>query len=312
MNKWFFVAFICVALVSAYALVSRGQQQPPNDSVDFSSEFSWTGAPPSRVVSLAPSITEVLFALGQGERVVGVTQYCRFPAEAKAKAKIGGFHDINYELIVRLKPDLVTLIPSHREAKTHFAELGVATLTVDQTSLDSILTSIHTLGKMCGASSMAKDLVDRLQAEITEVEEKTANRRRPNVLICIDRDRSTGKVDAIHIAGNSGFYHEILRAAGGENVYNDTVVKYPLLSTEAILRLNPEVIIEMVPELDDKGWNTTELAAHWDQLPGLSAVRSRRVYVFGGDYVSIPGPRITRLLHEVTAALHPQLELSGQ
>jgi len=255
---------------------------------------------PQRIVSLAPSVTEVLFALGLGKHVVGVTNYCRYPPEATRVAKIGGYITPNYEAIAGLRPDLVILLTEHEEVRPRLAALGVNVLQVDHSSLAGVLDSILTIGKYGGADTEAKALNAELQSELKEVARIVATRPRPRVTICLGRSgESTFR--SMHAAGPGGIYHDLIVYAGGTNVIPAGPVLHPSLSAEGLLHLNPDVIVEFAPYARD----TEALRAGWRSLSSLEAVRAGRVYEFTDDFLPVPGPRLVRFVADLARAFHP-------
>lgn len=270
-----------------------------------------TGSPPRRIVSMAPSVTETLFALGLGDRVVGVTRYCDYPPEAASKAKIGGFLDPNYEAIVKLDPDLVVLLVIHSEARERLAQLAISTLSVDHRTVEGIFDSFHQIGDRCGAAPAAGRLVAKCQRRMTAVRDKTAGLDRPRVLISSARALGTGRVETVYAAGHGQWYDELIDLAGGENAYPDDGIAFPEIGPEGLVRLDPDVIVEMAPELDDRQYTVQDLVDEWKTIPGLRAVEDGRVYVLHGDYVAIPGPRFVRVLEDLAHVLHPNVDWSA-
>ncbi len=132
-------------------------------------------APPRRIVSLAPSITEVLFKLGLGDRVAGVTRYCDYPPEATEKPVVGGYFDVNYEMLLSLEPDLVVLLVEHQDALVRFEELGIRTLAVNHSRVDEILESITTIAERTGVAEKGKDLRLNLENRIRQVQENVTS-----------------------------------------------------------------------------------------------------------------------------------------
>ncbi len=259
-----------------------------------------------RIISLAPSITEVLFALGLGDRVVGVTRYCKFPPEAVAKAKIGGYSDPNYEAIITLDPDLVIMLPEHRMAKQYLARFGLTVLVVNHDSISGILNSIITIGKTCGVEQNARSLVHNLQTKMESIRRKTKGLYHPRVMISVGRGMGSGSLNDVYISGRDSFYNEMINLAGGTNAYTGKV-PIPVVTKESIIRMNPEVIIDMVPDLNKKGWSKAMILKKWKSLSQVDAVKNNRVFVFGQDYVVIPGPRFILVLEEMAKAIHPEL-----
>lgn len=259
-----------------------------------------------RIVSMAPSITETLFALGLGRRVVGVTRYCDYPPEAKTRTKVGGYHNPNFEAIVALRPDLVVILEGHRQSQPAFDRLGLQTLVVCHKNIAGILDSITEIGRACGAEAKAQQIVADIQARIARIRQKTGDLPRPRVMFAIERTVGSGKLADVYVAGTGGFFDEILALAGGENACPESLVRFPVVSAEGILSIDPEVIIDMTSGLAAGQVDKQAMLADWQQVADVEAVRHGRVYAFDQDYAFVPGPRFILLVEELARLLHPQ------
>lgn len=262
----------------------------------------------SRIVSMAPSITEDLFALGLGDRVVGVTRYCIYPEEAQKKTQVGGFMDANFEAIVATRPDLVVILTAHEEVRTTLATLNIRTLTVDHRTVDGILDALTTIGIVCGVPDTAEQLTRSLRDRVEQIRQKTEGLPRPTVLISAGRDLSLGRIQEVYAAGQGEWYHEIIVSAGGENAYPDDGNRFPVLTGEGLLRLQPEVIIEMVSHLDERSYTREDIVAQWDRFDEIPAVRNKRIHILDGNHVTIPGPRFVQVLEDLARVLHPEID----
>ncbi len=263
-----------------------------------------TSAPPRgavRIVSLAPSITETLFELGLGDRVVGVTRYCSFPPEAKQKAQVGGYYDPNFEAVSATRPDLVITLTEHEGIRKDLVKLGLATITVDQTTVPGILASILQIGRACGCPEKAAELHRRLLARLQEIAKRTSGRERPRVLVSIGRMAGDASMNRITVCGRKGFFEELIGLAGGRNAF-EREIPFPNLSAEGVLETHPDVIIDLWPDLKEKGLDPETVRNQWKGIPGLQA----RVSVIGETYAMIPGPRIVLLLEDLLRAIHPE------
>ncbi|NQV33213.1 MAG: ABC transporter substrate-binding protein [Phycisphaeraceae bacterium] len=258
-----------------------------------------------RIVSLSPSITECLFALGLGHRVVGVTNYCDYPAEALTKAKVGGYYDLSYEAVVALDPDLVIGLPSHEDKLADLEALGLSLLILDLQRVDTILASIETLGRVSGVPEPADRLVVGIRQRMAAVKARAINAQRPRVMITASRQLDSDRIDEIYIAGKGGFYDEMIVLAGGINAYQGDL-PYPKLSGEGILRLRPDMVLDMVPDLAIKGISEASVLQQWASVPGLAAHEQGRVKLFTEDFVVIPGPRFIDTLEKMAEAIHPE------
>lgn len=268
------------------------------------------GGEPVRIVSMVPSLTEVLFALGLGDRVVGVTSFCNWPPEAASKPRLGGYLDPNCEALVALRPDLVIAMPEQAELRTRLEALGVRTLEVGQQGLAGILDSIRAIGQVCGAGTRAEDLVRELEGRMRAVSAKTQGLARPFVLVCVDRLAGSGRLEEICVAGRGGFHDELIACAGGVNAAAGAAGgPYPVFSKEGVIALDPEVIIDMLPDLARRGVSAQEATREWDELSVVKAVRRGRVHAFTEGYGVIPGPRFILALERMARLIHPEVEL---
>ncbi len=268
------------------------------------------GAAPERIVSLAPSITEILHFLGVFDRVVGVTRYCYFPPEARAVAEVGGYYDPNYEAIVALRPDLVVMLKEHLVAQETLSRFGIDVAVVDNQTIDGILAAIETVGETCGVPPAAEAIVGDIRARIRRIRQRTGGLTPPRVLVSIGRIMGSGALEDVYIAGKDGFYNEMIGMAGGVNAYGGSVA-FPLVSGEGIIGMNPEVIIDMVPDLEAQGLDRERIQAEWSAVGQVDAVRSGRVHLFEEGYAVVPGPRFISILEKMARVLHPGLDWDG-
>ncbi|MEN7973172.1 MAG: helical backbone metal receptor [Verrucomicrobiota bacterium] len=258
-----------------------------------------------RVVSLAPSITECIFAAGGGDRLVGVTSYCNYPAEANALPKIGGYADANYEAIYTLKPDLVIILDEHFAAAERLAALGIPHLRVDTTAIPGILQTLETLGEVFQTRETAEETIARLKEHIAAIKEHTAGEPPRRVLVSIGRNMGTGGLSDVYVAGSQTLYNEILDQLGAQNVYTGNM-EYARISFEGIMRLDPDVIIDLIPDLETaQNLNIEKVRNEWNSLANVAAVKNREVHVFGGDYVCVPGPRFALIFEDIARAVYP-------
>lgn len=250
---------------------------------------------PQRIVSLAPSVTEVLFEAGLGSRVVGVTSYCRFPQDVLTLPKVGGYLTPSYEALLTLHPDLIVTLPEQADLEPKLRALGLPILRVDHRSLDAIVRSIEQVGERCGAAADAHRAADALRQRLGALRGLTTGQP-PRVLICFGRAEDFRRL----IAAAPGTIHDDLIAhAGGANVLTSRAVAYPTLSAEGVIRLDPDVIVEFSPG----GTDPLFLRRQWSRLDSVTAVKTGRVYVFTGEFLSVPGPRFVRFAEIVARAI---------
>ena len=258
---------------------------------------------PQRIVSLAPSNTEILFALGLGDRVVAVTDFCDYPPEAKEKSSIGGFSSPNIEEVVALSPDLIFATNIHQDEVTPALErLGLSVFTLDANTLDAVLEAISLVGEVAGNKKPASQLVANLLNRIKTVTDKTdrlSPSDRPRVLYVLWHD-------PLMTVSSSTRIHELIVKAGGINIARDLIGQYPKISLEAVLERNPQVIIA------GSGHGTShdlpfQFATTEPRLKDITARLNNRIYEVDGDLTSRPGPRIVAGLEKLAEFMHPEL-----
>lgn len=261
---------------------------------------------PHRIISLAPSVTELLFALGLGDRVVGVTNHCRYPSAVLSKEKVGDYYHPDYEAILSLRPDLVVLLPEHEEAERYLSSLGVKTLRVNHFTIPGVLDSMLLIGKICGTET-GEQMVEDIRGRMETIRSKTDGLEPSRVLVSLGRNMGPGIIRDVYICGEDGFYSEMIELAGGKNAYRGGELKFPTLSAEGIVRLNPQVILEIVPDLAESGWKEEDILRQWGQLRGVDAVIHHRVHVLSHDYAVVPGPRFILILDDMAKLIHPEV-----
>lgn len=261
---------------------------------------------PRRIISLAPSITEMVFALELGDRLVGVTRYCDYPPAAASIAKVGGYIDPSYEAIVALAPDLVILIASHRDAREQLEKLRLPTLSTPHQTIQDIHEAIRQIGKACGSAPAAEGLLSQFDRRTRAVRDAVRNQPRRRVLVCMGRDVGSGQLTGIYIAGRNGFYDQIIELAGGINAYTNTAIAIPQISAEGVIRLDPEVIVDLQSDMVSRKGKPGEAERQWSQLSMVAAVRDSRVHVLVGNQTLRPGPRYIDFLEQLARLLHPE------
>jgi iron complex transport system substrate-binding protein len=297
------VVVLVAAIVAIFACSAWLQTRVAPPSVEQA-----TG-PCRRIISLAPSVTEVLFELGLDDRVVGVSRFCKYPPKVERLPRVGGLFDPNMEAIYALRPDLVIVVGSTDEPPAEFVKLGLPTLTVDHRDPERILTSITTIGRACGAERAADELVGQLRRRLERLRQKTANLPPVRVMLAVDHGVEAGRIEDVYVAGNSPYFTPVLRWAGGRNVF-ETVTDFPVVSREAILQADPEVIVDLVRVEQSSPREIDECLAKWRELEHVRAAATGRVYALPNEY-GVPGPRFILLVEELARLLHPEVAWDG-
>ncbi len=253
---------------------------------------------PEKIISLAPSNTEILFALGVGDKVVGVTDFCDYPEEAKSKDKVGGFSDPNIEKIIELKPDLVLATGMHGEVLKQLEDVNIVVFVIDSKNIKDVIESIETVGKLTGQIDVSKNLIADMNEKIDGVKAKVANLsdgQRPLVYYEVWND-------PIMTVGPGTLIYEIIEMAGGKNIAADSKEEYPQLSVEVLIEKDPQIIIASKGSMGEPG--AVKERKGWENI---SAVQDEKVYVVDENLLVRAGPRIIDGLMEVAKILHPEL-----
>ncbi|HBX61372.1 MAG TPA: ABC transporter substrate-binding protein [Methylophaga sp.] len=263
---------------------------------------------PQRVISLAPSITETLFALDAGDKVVAVTDYCQYPNQVKKLPKVGGYLDPNLEQIVRLKADIVILLERQQSLNRQLQQLGIQTLSIDNSSLNGIRNSIIDKSSAVNKVSSARHLVSEFDNRLEAIKQKVRDQPEPTVLLAIAHSSHTDFLDKVYIAGQQDFYNDLLSFVGAKNVFHGPNIKVPAVSTEGLLRLNPQIIVDIFPGEEVYSPDLTKLRQQWQRLDKMDAISNKQLHIIQADYAVIPGPRIIQLAEDLARIFHPQLD----
>ncbi|MDO4584546.1 MAG: helical backbone metal receptor [Planctomycetia bacterium] len=253
---------------------------------------SRSDSPPSRVVTLSPAITEMLYELGCQDRIVGVTRFCRYPTAAREKACVGGFLDPNYEAIFKLRPDSVLIPVGADELRQTLERYDQNVLEIPQRSLEDVYFSLRLLGKTFGVESRAEAKIAEMQRELAEVAEKSRGKKLRRVLMVVGRDYQSERLEEVYIVGKDGLCNPLLEMAGGKNVYNGET-PFPKISEEAILQMNPEVILEIQPCETQQPANEALSRKAWERLSEVEAVQKGRIFLMKGEPPLLPSPILT-------------------
>ncbi|MBW2004008.1 MAG: cobalamin-binding protein [Deltaproteobacteria bacterium] len=255
---------------------------------------------PKRIISLAPSITEMIYFLGLGERVVGVTRFSYFPKEATKKPNIGAYTDINIEKVITLNPDLViaTADGNKREDVEMLEEAGIPVYVVNPRKVHQVLDTIERLGTICGVTDRAKRLVNCLRERVAKVMKAVRNSERPLILLVIN-------MKPLISVNQSTIHHDIIQLAGGRNMTGDQPITYPKLSMEEVIKKGPDAIIISSME---RGGEFERARKEWFRWPTLPAVQRGRVYLIDSDLIDRAAPRIVIGLEEMARLIHPEIE----
>jgi iron complex transport system substrate-binding protein len=252
-------------------------------------------AAPMRIVSLAPSITETLFALGAGPEVVGVSQYCDYPPEVLKLPKVGTFLTPNLEAIIALRPTLIIglgLSSDQRELRA-LRSMGFRIVLAKDQSLDEIRDSIRKLGDATGHGAEAAQLIAKVDSQVGAVREAVADKPPVRVLMLVGHQ-------PLVAVGRGTYLDDLLHLARADNIADVSGEQWPELSFEYIIAMRPEVILD-----GSMGSDPAAPAHFWDRYPSIPAVRDKRVFGYPDDPILHAGPRVGRSLEILAALIHP-------
>lgn len=270
----------------------------------ITASYSFSDNSPKRIVSLSPNLTQVIYALGSLDNVVGVTIYDEFPPEVTELPKVGGWINPNYEAILALKPDLVVLM---KDQDISFGDklrnLGLNTFTAKSNdSISDIIQAIADLGEMLGSNEKAEQLTSYIETNLDQMEQRTKNLNKKTVLIVVGRN--PGTLEDIYVIGTNNYIDELINLAGGKNVVKNerNALK---ITKEAIFTFNPDVIIEINHQKLDRQEEILEI---WNSLNQIDAVKNKQVYILSSKVLLHPSQRIVNGAQILTDILHPELK----
>ncbi len=258
----------------------------------------------TRIVSLAPSITEAVYELGLGDRLVGVTRFCRYPPPAQAVEKVGGLFDLNVERLVTLKPTHVLALQESTDALDPLVRFGITIVQVDHRTLAGIRESFSTIGEACDVQARAAAILQDLEQRERALQKRLVGAPSLKTLVVVGRTHEGSRLSGVYVSGSDGFYSDVLSLIGSTNINQQRTIALPTLSPEGLLSLGAEAIIEIVSE-EDGSVDVNLLQRFWKQYSRMPAVTRERIGILTEDYASIPGPRYILLAERIAKVLHP-------
>ena len=256
---------------------------------------------PERIVSLAPGITEILFALNLDDRIVGVTRFCDWPEKARQKTSVGGFTNPSLEKIVSLRPDLIlaTADGNRPETVRQLEKIGMVVYVTNPGDTAGILQSIIHVGAVTGRQEAAKMLVARLQSRLDAVRVQIQNKKRLRVFFQIG-------MEPVITAGRETLIHDIIQRAGGMNIAGEDAARYPRYSAEGVMAGAPDVLL-FAPMANDSEFK--KVKRYWERYPGIPAVKNKRIYPIKTDLIGRASPRIVDAIEQTAKILHPEITI---
>lgn len=288
--------FCFSAIVSALLLLSNctGSSRQPEPEQNR----------PARIVSISPSVTEILYGIGAWPQVVAVSDYCTYPEDVVNKPRVNGWSTTNFEQITALKPDVVIGVDAQESfLRDKLTAIGVHSVFVKSQTLTDVYAAIEQIGKVVGHGSEAAALAARTRDEVEQVRAAVANRPRPRVLCVVDR--VPGTLRDIYVATRGSFLDEMVSIAGGEPIAPQANSGYGKITKEAVLTLDPEVVIDMVQT--PKGRLAEDPMQVWRELSEVHAVQAGRVFPMGHDTAIHPSQFVARTTRQFAHYIHPEV-----
>ena len=255
-----------------------------------------------RIVSMAPNLTEILFALGLEDKIVGLTLHCDYPPAAAKKPKVGTFWQPNIEAVIAARPTLVITLDfrQQRDFAERLRRIGYNCLTVNIEKVNELFDALEKIGTATGKPSEANQLASGIRKKLNDLSAQVGNKNKVRVLWVVQRE-------PLRVAGRDTFVNEMIELAGGENAIGPTVYKYPPIGAEQVIASGADVIIEPSMTRQDLPMQQEKALQYWNKFENVPAVKDNRIYVIDGDIVSRLGPRLYEGVEIIAGCLQPGL-----
>lgn len=271
-----FIGFIIGSLLSIliYSITPVSKQK--NKSVN-------------RIISLAPNVTEIIFKLGFGEKLIGVSDFCILP-QSIIKTKLGNNFEVNYERLIALKPDIIFTQGANENLKKFCKNKGIKYINLSMDSINTIISGIKLIGKIINAETNADDLLKKINEGLQKIKNKTKNIKPIKTLLIVNRRTDT--LSGVFTIGKDSFLSQLLEISGGINIFTDLKINYSSVSIESIIKRNPEIIIEISISGAFSESVKNIMLKQWDAYPSIHAVKGKKIYFISDDFVLIPSSKI--------------------
>jgi iron complex transport system substrate-binding protein len=302
MKKLLWLIFAIIVGAVGFILVSRYENllnSLDGTNGDFFTSSKTQPNKPQRIVSLAPNLTEILFALGLDDKIVGVTLDSDYPPAAQKKAKVGTFWQPDTEAVIAAKPDLVVTLQIEQQKRVadSLNRLGYRVLALKIENIEEFFTAIQKIGTATGCKQRADKLIENISGQLNYLKSKYSPTSKPKVLWVI-------QTEPLRVAGRNTFINEFIELLGGENAIGPTIQRYPPIGTEELLACNVEVIIQSAMGKTEISRQQQQAEVFWSKWASLPAVKDNRIYVVNSDTVLRLGPRLPQGIEIVGRCLH--------
>ena len=257
---------------------------------------------PERIISMAPNLTEILFAIGLGDKIVGVAAGSDYPPAAVSKPEMGSFWQPSIEAVIAAKPDLIITLgfSQQKNLAQRLERVGYSSLTVNIEKISELSEAIARIGEATGTGPQADELVRTIGEKLENLSALVGARKKVKVLWVVQRE-------PLRVAGRDTFVNEMIELAGGENAIGPTVQKYPPIGSEYVYACGADVIIEPAMTTKDLEVQRAGAVEYWSRFKNVALVKNGRIYVIDGDVVSRLGPRLYEAVETIAICLRPQL-----
>ena len=245
-----------------------------------------------RIITLSPSINEIVFALGSGKNIVANTKFCNFPEESKKIPKVGGYASISLEKMLVSQPTLVLAQDYDKELISNIKKLKLNVKTFKTNNLKSIKNTISSIGILLEKKEKANELNESIDNSLGNIKNITLNKK---ILVVISPREDLNKI--IYVAGNNLYFNDIIEASGNKNAYVSSSLSQPIVNVEKIIKMNPDIVIMLAPYINERGISHDDMKKSWLKLP-IKAAKEKMVYIIDKEYAGIPSNRVINFIND--------------
>ncbi len=245
-----------------------------------------------RIITLSPSINEIVFALGSGKDIVANTKYSDYPLESKSIPKVGGYSNVSLEKILIAKPSIILAQDYDQKLISNIKKLNLNVKTFKTNNLESIKTTITSIGKLLNKEEKANELVKDIDNSLNSIKDIVSNKK---ILVVISPREDLNKI--IYVAGNNLYFNDIIEASGNKNAYVSSSLSQPIVNVEKIIKMNPDIIIMLAPYIKQRNISHNDLKKSWLDLP-INAAVEKKIYIVDKEYAGIPSNRVVYFIKD--------------
>ncbi len=245
-----------------------------------------------RIITLSPSINEIVFALESGNDIVANTEYCNFPEESKQIPKVGGYSNVSLEKLLLAKPSIILAQDYDKELILNIKKLNLNVQTFKTNNLNSIKTTIKSIGQILVKNEKAKELIAGIDNSLKSIKDIVSNKK---ILVVISPREDLNKI--IYVAGNNLYFNDIIEASGNKNAYFSSSLSQPIVNVEKIIKMNPDIVIMLTPYINERKVSKDEIKQPWLELP-INAAKKNKIYFIDKEYAGIPSNRVVNFIND--------------